>query len=301
MSVKASQIARFLERPLVGDDVVVIQPRSLDAIGPQSLIFTTRFSDEILESINSAADIAVIASKEFEGRLSVSHIISDNPRLDFALTLKEFFRPAPNRTIAKSAIISQSARLGKDVAVGAFSVIGENVQIGPDTEVAHHVVITDNCVVGARCLIKSHAVIGGKGYGFEYDEAGTPIPLTHLGRVVIGDDVEIGALSSINRGTLDDTVIGNSVKIDDHVFLAHNVQVGENSLIIAHAEVSGSVRIGKNVWIGPNACVLNGIEIGDEALIGLGAVVIRDVKARSRMAGNPAKVIGEQPARFPSA
>jgi UDP-3-O-[3-hydroxymyristoyl] glucosamine N-acyltransferase len=107
----------------------------------------------------------------------------------------------------------------------------------------------------------------------------------------MGNNIEVGALTCICRGTIDDTLIGDNVKIDDHVFIAHNVQIGENSVVIAGAEVSGSVKIGKNSWIGPQSTIINGVEIGESSMVGIGAVVTKPVTNNVIVAGNPAKVL----------
>lgn len=163
--------------------------------------------------------------------------------------------------------------------------------IGADSLIHNNVVIGDGVRVGARCVIKSGAVIGEEGFGFERDELGRPIRLIHLGSVLIGDDVEIGSLTTVCRGTLDDTVIEDFSKIDDHVHIAHNVRVGRSALITACAEVSGGAVIGDEAWLGPNVSVIQKVRIGGKSLVGIGSNVIRDVPLGATVAGNPAKVL----------
>jgi UDP-3-O-[3-hydroxymyristoyl] glucosamine N-acyltransferase len=163
------------------------------------------------------------------------------------------------------------------------------VRIGPNTVLHHNVVIGDEVVIGARCIVKSGAVIGEEGFGFERDAKGRAVRLPHLGAVVIGDDIEVGSLTTVCRGTLGDTVLRDGCKIDDHVHIAHNVDVGEGAFVIACAEVSGGVRIGPRAWIAPNASVLNQLTVGADAVIGLGAVVVKPVPDNAVVVGNPAK------------
>ena len=147
------------------------------------------------------------------------------------------------------------------MTIGEYSVIGNNVVIGDGTEIRHHVVIGANTVIGKDCLIKSNTVIGEEGFGFERDKQGLPTRIPHLGRVIIGHSVELGALNTVMKGTIDDTIIEDHVKTDDHVHIGHNVRIGRGCLITACSEISGSVEIGEMTWLGPNCSVMNGISI----------------------------------------
>jgi UDP-3-O-[3-hydroxymyristoyl] glucosamine N-acyltransferase len=152
-------------------------------------------------------------------------------------------------------------------------------------------VIADDVKIGRHCLIRSNSVIGEEGFGFEYEEDGTPIRIPHLGSVEIGDFVEIGNFTAIARGTLKNTIIHSHVKIDNLVHIAHNCIIGEKSMVIACAEVSGSSIVGKKCWLGAGCSTMQKIKIGDNCLIGIGAVVLKDVLPGAVMAGNPAKLI----------
>jgi len=289
-STTAAAVAKFLGLPLHGPDVVVNTPRPLDQPHPGALLFASRFDEAIADALNAVPGICVIGHPDFADRLRVAFVPSPAPRLDFARAAQRFFPPPRREGIAATAIVAPSARRGPGVTIGEYSVVGDGVEIGEGTELRHHVVLHEGTRVGCRCLIKSHTVIGEEGFGFEFEEDGTPVRIPHYGHVVIGDDVEIGAMNVIARATLGETRLADHVKTDDHVFIAHNVTVGENSVIIAGAEISGSVRIGRNVWIAPQACILNQLEIGDEALVGLGAVVTKSVPPNVIVAGNPAVV-----------
>jgi len=290
----ALSIAKYLGRPLRlhlpfrGENVQIKGVKSAHKSEPGYMVFAKEYSEELIKMFNEAG-VFVIAALEYEGKLTCPHVISPAPRLDFARAVKRFFVVEKPGGIAGTAVVSPFAQLGEGISVGHFAVIGDRAVIGEGTEIREHVVIGEGVKIGRNCLIKANTVIGGEGFGFEFDEAGIPVRIPHLGRVIIGDNVEIGSLNAIARGTLDDTVIGDNVKTDDHVFIAHNVEVGDNTLIIAGAEVSGGVKIGRNVWIAPQATIRNQVEIGDGAMVGMGAVVTKSVKAGAVVIGNPAR------------
>jgi len=291
MAVRAQEIAVYLGKDLNGMDRDVIKPCSLNNCIEGGLVFLKKYNESILSILSEHKNITAIVTPEYHGKISCSYVISDNPRLDFARVLQKFFTPKALPGIADTARIGRNVSLGKDVTIGEYSVIGNDVVIGDSTEIRHHVVIADNTVIGRDCLIKSNTVIGEEGFGFERDEMGVPIRIPHLGKVIIGNNVEIGASTVIARGTLDNNVIGDNVKIDDQVFIAHNVFVGQSSMIIAEAEISGSAHIGEMTWLGPNCSVMNGITIGSNCFIGLGTVVTKSLPDNVIAAGCPARIL----------
>lgn len=293
--MKATEIAAFLGEPLQGEDLEVAGPATLANLRPRSVVFAAEFSEQALRALNAQPALLALLGREFRGKVAVSHIVTGNPRLAFARVLGRFFAPPAAAGIAGSAQVSAGATLGVNVRIGEYAVVGEGASIGDNTELRHHVVVGRGVRIGAGCLVKSHAVIGEEGFGFEFDEARTPVRLPHVGGVRIGDRVEIGCGTCVCRGTVDDTVIADDVKIDDLVYIAHNVSIGQGTLVIGRAAVSGSVRIGRNCWIAPAAALINGISIGDRAVVGLGAVVTKDVPADAVVAGNPARQIGGAP------
>lgn len=291
MAVRAFDIARYLGKELNGLDRDVIRPCSLNHCCEGGLVFVKKYDENMMRILSQQQNITAIVTPEYDRKISCSYVVSENPRLDFALVLQEFFVPKAVPGIAKTAQIGSNVSLGTDVIIGEYSVIGKDVTIGARTEIRHHVVINPGTVIGHDCLIKSHTVIGEEGFGFERDQNGVPVRLPHLGRAVIGDNVEIGASVVIARGTLDDTIIDSNVKIDDNVFIAHNVFVGSNSMIIAEAQISGSTIIGEKCWLGPNCSLINGINIGNNCFIGLGTVVTKSLPDDVVVAGCPARIL----------
>lgn len=289
--MNAAIIANFLGLELVGDNILIEFPAAINSRKERALLFASTYSEEILSVLNSMKSCLVIAIEEYQGRLIIPHIISSNPRLDFCKILNKFFSVNLKRTIAESAKICDTAKLGSNVFIGENVVIEDFVEIGDDTVIMHNVVISRNVKIGKCCLIKSGTVIGQRGFGFERDTDGIPIPFIHYGSVQIGNFVEIGALTTIAAGALMDTTISDYVKIDDHVFIAHNVMIGKGTFVIACSEISGGVHIGRNAWLGPNCSIIDNVKIGDDAFIGIGSNVIKSVNKSEIVAGNPAKFI----------
>jgi UDP-3-O-[3-hydroxymyristoyl] glucosamine N-acyltransferase len=213
-----------------------------------------------------------------------------NPKLALIKVVNQFFSERTQTkwphfdegNISPDARISATANLAYGVVIGSGVVIEDDVFIGPNSTIA-------NATIGKGTHIGSNCSIGHDGYGFEKDKNGVWIRFPHLGNVIIGENVEIGSNTCIDRGTIGNTEIGSETKIDNLVHIAHNVIIGENCLLIANSMIGGSAVIGKDVWISPSASLINQIEIGENSLIGMGAVVIRDVSPGMKVAGNPAK------------
>jgi UDP-3-O-[3-hydroxymyristoyl] glucosamine N-acyltransferase LpxD len=289
----AQQIADFLAAPLKGKNFLIEGPATLDSATSGRVVFLSKPSAAVIEKLNAISDLLVIAPPELleHGTVRFGYITHSNPRFAFAQVLGKFFAKPKATGIAPTAQVDPSARLGKDVVIGHYSVIGAGVVIGDGSEIRNHVVIAAGVRIGADCLIKSGTVIGEEGFGFEKNEKGIQTRIPHVGSVTIGDRVEVGALTSICCGTVDNTIIGDDTKIDDHVFIAHNVKTGKNCVIIAAAEVSGSVTLGDNAWLAPACTIINGVSVGADALIGIGAVITKPVEPRAVMGGARAQLL----------
>lgn len=152
-------------------------------------------------------------------------------------------------------------------------------------------IVHDWVKLGKNVSVHEYCTIGTEGFGFVKDDSGKWLHIPHSGQVVIGDDVEIFAGTNIDRGTVDDTIIGKGTKIDHHCHIGHNVQIGENCLITAKVVIGGSSKIGNNVWIGPHTTILNKVSVGDNVYIGSHTNVINDIGNDVVVVGNPARVI----------
>lgn len=282
-------VARVLGKTLDNDtEITGVSSSTLPR--PHTLAFFREWSAEAAAVVEANAETLFLAPPGAETADNV--VVVPKPRLAYALAVRDALREDAVAEIAPTAVVSDGATVGQRVSIGNFAVVEDDVVIGDGAVIDHHVVLRSGVRVGARTRIGSHTSIGGPGFGFEMDEHGHPVRIGHMGGVQIGDDVEIGSHVSIAQGTIDPTVIEDHVKIDDCVFIAHNVTVGRSSYVIAGAEISGSVRIGERVWISPEVTVINKVSIGDDALVGIGAVVVRDVPPGLVVAGVPAKPRG---------
>jgi UDP-3-O-[3-hydroxymyristoyl] glucosamine N-acyltransferase len=218
-------------------------------------------------------------------------IFVDNPRLEFTRLAKRITHALPKIGISKSAVIADSAKIGRDCYIDDYVVIGDNCIIGNNTIIESKANL-QNCKVGDNCSIQPNTTIGSDGFAFERtDDALELEKFPHYGKVVIENDVEIFANCSIARGSLSDTIIGQGTKIDALCHIAHNVTIGKNTELTAGTIVGGSTTIGNNCWLGLNSTIKNKIKIGDHVIVGSGSSVIYDIVDEDIVAGVPAKSI----------
>ena len=236
-TLKCSDISKFLKSKLIGKDFVINSFSELNDNNNNTISFIKK--DNYTENSSFHKLYLITEKKDIPPNHNCSYIRTKNPRLAFAEILKEFFTTNHKPTIQSE--ISSSIKLGKNVTIGKNCVIGNNVSIGDNTILNHNIVIHDNTIIGNNCYIKSNTTIGEDGFGFEFDENNIPVRIPHLGKVIIENNVEIGASCTVARGTIKNTLLKNNVKIDDNVHIAHNCIIGENSIITAQALLSGSV------------------------------------------------------------
>ncbi len=275
--VRASWLAKRLGVVLVGPDLDVALVTPLDDLTAGALSFCKAPLDL------APGGPALVIGPPGMPTGAVSVLASERPRLDFVRALELLEKTSGFDRPTEPPQIHPTARIEAD------AILGNGVMIGEDSVIGHRAVIGEGVRIGRRCRIKSGAIIGEDGFGFERDENGLPLRMVHLGSVVIGDDVEVGSLSTICRGTLGDTIVENHVKIDDHVHVAHNCRLREGAIITACAELSGGVEVGRFAWVSPNSAVMQKARIGERATVGLGAAVVGDVKPETTVFGNPAK------------
>jgi UDP-3-O-[3-hydroxymyristoyl] glucosamine N-acyltransferase len=215
-------------------------------------------------------------------------IYVENPRRIVAKIGNEFFVKKLEKSIHFSVIIDSKATIGQDVYLGPNVIIGDSI-IGDNVIIYGNVTIYDCVEIGNNVVINSGTVLGADGFGYEREENNGLVKFPQIGRLIIKDNVEIGANSCIDRGALEDTIIGEGTKINNLCHIAHNVKIGKNVLITGQINISGSCIIEDDVLISPNATIRDHIYIGKGAHIGMGSVVTKNVPAGETWIGNPAK------------
>jgi UDP-3-O-[3-hydroxymyristoyl] glucosamine N-acyltransferase len=283
MTRTANELAEFLACTLEGDGTVQLSGVAAPgSAGVNDLIYVEKASHLARAAASQARCVIIAPGLAVDGKTLLR---ASNPKLTFAKAAAWLIPPDPIAIgIHPTAIISPTAQLGKGVAVGPYVVIEENVKVGEGTEIGAFSFIGRDAQLGAHCrlyprvtlyagarlgdrvILHAGAVIGSDGFGYVAEE-GKRWKFPQVGQVRIGNDVEIGANTTIDRGSLDRTDISAGVKIDNLVHVAHNVQIGENTVIAAQTGISGSAVIGKNVAFGGQA------GLGDHCLIEDGAVI----------------------------
>lgn len=249
---------------------------NLEESSDQSIIFIRKISYD-LSLVKSKI---ILVPENFKEHSKCKTIIyTKNPKLAMSYIINEFFLKKDLKLISKTACIHQSVKLGKNIEIGEYVHIGENCIVGDNTTIHSNCVIHPNTIIGNNVILFSGAKIGQIGFGYMNDLDGSYINFPHIGKVIIGDKVEIGANTCIDRGALSITSIGENTKIDNLCHIAHNVQIGKNCLIVAKAVICGSTVIGDNVYIGPSASIIDVITIQNNAVIGMGSIVRKSVPA----------------------
>lgn len=245
------------------------------------------------QEIAEESQAVVLLVDETVGKIDGKVLIYvKNPKRALAIVGNEFFVKKPFPGVHPTAIVDKRARIAETATIGAYAVIGK-ATIGEGTVVSPFVRVYDNVTIGKECFIKEGAVIGGVGFGFERDEDGNRFRFPQIGGVRIGNHVEIGGNTCIDRGALSDTILEDYAKVDNLCHIAHNAHIGKNAVVVACAEVSGSCTIGENTWVGPNVCIRDQRSIGANTMVGMGAVVVKNVGDNEIWAGNPAKVMSK--------
>jgi UDP-3-O-[3-hydroxymyristoyl] glucosamine N-acyltransferase len=269
---------------LVGDGSVQIEAIAplAEATAGQISFLSQRKYAPLLATTQATA---LILPLEAAGHFPRPHVLTENPYLYFA-RVSQLLNPVtiPDPRIHPTAVISPTAKIGRNAVIHAGVVIGDEVTIGDDALIYPNVTIYHDCHIGDRVVIHAGVVIGADGFGNAKD-GDVWIKIPQIGRVIMGDDVEVGANTCIDRGALDDTVIGNGVKIDDQIMIGHNCRIGNNTAIAACAGIAGSTIIGERCLVGGAAMFSGHIEITDDVQISGGSAIIKNIKKPGQYTG----------------
>ncbi|MBD3414029.1 MAG: UDP-3-O-(3-hydroxymyristoyl)glucosamine N-acyltransferase [Candidatus Aminicenantes bacterium] len=298
------EIAKYLKCPFEGNGKTKIKGiSSIENAQKGDLVFCSKkkYRKSLKKSLASAAIIP--RDQKFD---QIPVIKSENPHLSFIRVIELLYQPErPKPGVHELASVSQSADIGSPISVGAFSYIGDHAVVGDGTIIFPHVTIYPNVKIGRNCIIHSNVsirssteignqviihngvILGSDGFGYIKKKDSSYAKIPQRGKLLIKDNVEIGANTTVDRASLDDTIIHEGVKIDNLVQIAHNVEIGENSIIAGQSGISGSVKVGKNVIMGGQAGIADHIRIGDDVIIAAKSGVSGNIRPKSIVAGYP--------------
>ncbi len=309
MEFSAIDIATFLEGEIIGDGNVKVNNVSKIETGKKgtlAFLANPKYENFIY---NTEASIVLI-SKDLKLQKDVlpTLIKVDDAYQAFATLLEMYThaRQSVKLGLEQPCFVDDSAKYGDDVYIGAFAYVAKNVKIGTNVKVYPQVFIGknvsvgdntilfpgckiyDDCVIGADCIIHAGAVIGSDGFGFAPQDDGSYKKIPQIGNVILEDNVEIGANTTIDCGTMESTIIRKGVKLDNLVQIAHNCEVGDNTVIAAHTGLAGTVKVGKNCMMGGQVGIAGHLEVGDNVQIGAQSGITKNIKGNQIILGSPA-------------
>lgn len=308
MNFTAEQIANILEGEVVGnpqEEVNTLSKIEEGVKGSLTFLSNPKYTPYIY---STQASIAIV-NKSFipEKPISATLIKVEDAYKAFSKLLEYYNEIKLKKVgIEKATCISETAVLGENLYIGAFAYIGDNVSIGDNVKIYPNCYIGDNvtignntilfsgakvysdCNVGANCVINSGVIIGCDGFGFAPNEAGEYQKIPQIGNVIIEDNVEVGAATTIDRATLGSTIIRKGVKLDNQIQIAHNVEIGKNTVIAAQAGIAGSTKIGEGCQIGGQVGVAGHLVIGNGVKIQAQSGIGRNIKDNEILQGSPA-------------
>ncbi len=308
MKFTAAQIAVILEGEVEGNPEIEVSKLSKIEEGePESLSFLA--NPKYTQFIYTTKASIVIVNKIFKAEKEINSTLIrvEDAYKSFSKLLEYYNQVKMNKTGVESPVfISKSAIYGENIYIGAFAYLGENIKIGNNTKIYPNVYIGDNVtigdnvilfsgakiysdtIIGDNCVIHSSAILGADGFGFAPNEQGEFIKVPQTGNVIIEDNVDVGAATSIDRATLGSTIIRKGVKLDNHIQIAHNVEIGKNTVIAAQTGIAGSTKIGENCMIGGQVGIVGHITIGNNVKIQAQSGIGRNVKDNEILQGSPA-------------
>jgi UDP-3-O-[3-hydroxymyristoyl] glucosamine N-acyltransferase len=300
---KLAQLLEVRVDPSLHLDITGVAPIEEAQAGDLTFLANPKY----VQKIEDCKAGAILITPEFEGKLSIPGLYTKNPYLAFARAIELFHsKPLPPRGIHPTAVIGQGCTLGKDIFIGAYVVLGNNVTIGDGVTIHPHCVLYDGVVLGAGCLLHSHvvvredvqlgqrvilqngAIIGADGFGFAPVGDGSYHKIPQVGTVILGDDVEVQSLSSVDRGTLETTTIGKGTKIDNLVQVGHGSKVGKDTVICGQVALAGSTIVGDRVVLAGQSGVSGHLTIGDDVIAAASTGITQSIPKGKVIAGYPA-------------
>lgn len=304
INMKLSEIARQLGCKMIGQDVEITRVTGIDEAGPGDLTFVS--NRKYIRHIKTTGASAIILGEDIPP-VEIPSLRTDDPYLAFARALELFFTPPqPEPGIHPTASIGENVVLGTDVNIGAYAVVGRNCRVGAGTTLYPHAVVypevsigeaatlhsfavvREGCQIGNRVVLQNGAVIGSDGFGFAPTKDGVFYKICQTGKVIIEDDVEIGANTTIDRAAVGDTVIRRGAKLDNLVQVGHGAEVGAHSVLAAQVGLAGSTKLGRGVWVGGQVGFAGHLDVGDGAVITAQSGTSHNVPAGARVSGSPA-------------
>ncbi|MCE1245936.1 MAG: UDP-3-O-(3-hydroxymyristoyl)glucosamine N-acyltransferase [Firmicutes bacterium] len=308
-SITLTELAEILGGKLKGENITINDIAGIDDVEPGEITWVEdhKTLDKALESWASALIASDNVYEKFREKISIPCITVQKPRVAFAKTLGVFYeRHLPDRSISESAKIGKNVTLGDNVSIGEYAIICDNCVLGDNVTIFPHVYIGDgvtigkgsiiypfasvydHCVLGEEVMLHSGTVIGADGFGF-VEDSGTRYKIPQVGKVIIGNRVEIGANVTIDRATTGATTVGDGTKIDNLIMIGHNNHIGKNCVFVSQSGVAGSCEIGDNVTVAAQAGIAPHIKIGSNTVVAGRGGVTHDIPENMIVSGFPAK------------
>ena len=292
--VKSKQICDFLNTKFYGNQSFVECYTSIDQPKENSILFLKNKSNKNLKQLMNHDKCIIILPKEMKGhdnfKDSWGYIFSEDPRSTFFQIINEFFMEANPLRIDSSAYISNDTEIGINSSIGKNTNIIGNCIIGDNVTIGSNVLIIGPCKIGDNTSIASGVIIGEESLSIRYENE-LAVQNPQLGGVIIGKNSRIGVFSTISRGSIGDTVLGENVFLGEYAHVGHNSYVSNNSVLTIRSSICGSVNIMKKCWLGPHSVILNGVIVHEKIKLGINSVLQTNVKKPGTYFGNPAKLL----------
>lgn len=295
--MKLKKIAQILNIPYDGDDFDIYSFATLEEADKNNIVF---FDDaKLIEKLKNTKAKVILTTDKFKNLAPKSSIVlvCENPHLSFAILskyfAKEYFNFDLNANIDKEAQIGANVQIGSNSIIEKGVVIYPNVTIGQNVHVKKNSIIYPNVVIygyseiGSNCILQAGSIIGSDGFGYAHNKLGEHVKIYHNGNVILEDNVEVGANTTIDRAVFGSTIIKNGTKIDNLVQIGHNCEIGEHCIIVSQSGLSGSTKLGRNVIMGGQSATSGHLSIGDFAVIAARGGVTKTLEGKKTYGGFP--------------